>query len=320
MVFTNGTHSRIIRAASQALKEGICQPILLGNVKEISDKAKSIDISLEGIEIIDLRDDKYSKRREEYAATLYEREQRNGCTLEEVNDKLYNRNYFGMMMVETGDADALITSLTSKQTDVEEIAKEVIGINPQFNHFGTMHLINSKRGTLFLVDTLINRHPDTNTLVDLALLSAHTAHFFNRQPVIAMVSYSNFGSDKESGPRHMHEAVDILHEQYPDLAVDGEMQVSYALNKDLRDKKYPFNYIKGKDVNTLVFQCLNAANCTYHVIKAINPDTEVIGPIQMGLNKPIHFTDADCSVRDIVNITAVAVIDALVEKKKLQLK
>lgn len=136
---------------------------------------------MEGIEIVDLRDDKYSKRREEYAATLYEREQRNGCTLEEVNDKLYNRNYFGMMMVETGDADALITSLTSKQTDVEEIAKEVIGINPQFNHFGTMHLINSKRGTLFLVDTLINRHPDTNTLVDLALLSAHTAHFFNRQ-------------------------------------------------------------------------------------------------------------------------------------------
>jgi malate dehydrogenase (oxaloacetate-decarboxylating)(NADP+) len=320
VVFTNGTHSRIIRAAIQALKEGICKPILLGNVKEITEKAEKYDLSLDGIEIIDLRDEKHSKQREQYAATLYEREQRNGCTLEEVNDKLYNRNYFGMMMVDTGDADALITSLTSRQTEVEGIAKEVIGINPQFKHFGTMHLINSKRGTLFLVDTLINRHPDTDTLVDLALLSAHTAHFFNRQPVIAMVSYSNFGSDKESGPHHMHEAVDILHEKYPDLAVDGEMQISYALDRELRDKKYPFNHIKGKDVNTLVFQCLNAANCSYNIVKAINPDTEVIGPIQMGLNKPIHFTDTDSSVRDIVNIAAVAVIDALVEKKKLQLK
>lgn len=320
VVYVNGTHSRIIRAAVRAKEEGICIPILLGNKKEISEKAKSLDLNISGIEIVDLRDEAHSAQRERYAKLLYEREQRSGCTQEEVNDKLYNRNYFGMMMVDTGDADALITSLTSHQTDVEEVAKEVIGINPQFHNFGTMHLINSKRGTLFLADTLINRHPSADTLVDIALLSAHTVRFFNRQPVIAMVSYSNFGSEHEDGPVNMHKAVDILHRDYPTLAVDGEMQVSYALDRELRDKKYPFNTIKGKEANTLVFQCLNASNCAYHMIKAINPDTEVIGPIQMGLNKPIHFTEADSSVRDIVNITAVAVIDALVEKKKLQLK
>ena len=316
VVYTNGTHSRIIRAAVQAAGEGICYPVLLGNKREISEKAAKLDLSLKGIEVLDLRDEEHTAQRERYAKLLYEREQRNGCTYEEASDKLYNRNYFGMMMVETGDADALITSLTSRQKDVEEIAKEVIGINPKFKHFGTMHLVNSKRGTLFLADTLINRHPDTDTLVDLALLSAHTVHFFNRQPVIAMISYSNFGSENESGPRHVHEAVDILHSQHPDLVVDGEMQVSYALNRELRDKKYPFSMLQGKEVNTLVFQCLNGANSAYNIIKALYPDVEVIGPIQMGLNKPIHFTDADCSVRDIVNITAVAAIDALVEKKK----
>ena len=318
VVFTDGTNPTIMNAAVQAKKEGICHPILLGNDKKIYEIAKEMELDLDGIEVLNLRNDDQVERRERYAAIFAAKKQREGCTLQEANDKMYERNYFGMMMVETGDADALITSLSRKHWNATDVAKEVIGINPKFNHFGTMHLINTKQGTLFLADTLINRHPSAETMVDLALLSAHTVRFFNRTPVIAMVSYSNFGTDHEEGPEKMHRAVDILHEKHPSLLVDGEMQVNYALNRELRDEKFPFTKIKGKEVNTLVFQCLNAACTAYQMIKMMNPDVEVIGPVQMGLNKPVHFTDADCSVRDIVNLTAVAVIDAMVEKKKLK--
>ena len=169
---------------------------------------------------------------------------------------------------------------------------------------------------LFLADTLINRHPDTETMVDIAKLSASTVRFFNRTPVMAMLSYSNFGSDKVGSPASIHEAVAKMQESYPDLAIDGEMQVNFALDRDLRDEKYPFTRLKGLDVNTLVFPNLSSANSSYKMIKSMVDDAEVIGPIQMGLNKPIHFTDFECSVRDIVNITAVAVLDAIVQEKK----
>ena len=318
VVFAEGIHPNMLKAAVEAKAEGICHPIILGNDEAIEKLAKELDLSLEGIEIVNLRHPDESERRERYARILAEKRSREGFTYEEANDKMFERNYFGMMMVETGDADALITSLSRKHWNATDVAKEVIGINPKFNHFGTMHLINTKQGTLFLADTLINRHPSAETMVDLALLSAHTVRFFNRTPVIAMVSYSNFGTDHEEGPEKMHRAVDILHEKHPSLLVDGEMQVNYALNRELRDEKFPFTKIKGKEVNTLVFQCLNAACTAYQMIKMMNPDLEGIGPGQMGLNKPVHFTDADCSVRDIVNLTAVAVIDAMVEKKKLK--
>jgi malate dehydrogenase (oxaloacetate-decarboxylating)(NADP+) len=154
-------------------------------------------------------------------------------------------------------------------------------------------------------------------LVDIAKLSKTTVEFFNHTPVMAMLSYSNFGSDSEGSPAKVHEAIDIMQREYPDLAIDGEMQVKYAMNKEARDEKYPFTRLVGKDVNTLIFPNLSSANATYQLIQSMS-ETEIIGPIQMGLNKPIHFTDCEASVRDIVNITAVAVIDAIVEKKKKQ--
>jgi malate dehydrogenase (oxaloacetate-decarboxylating)(NADP+) len=230
---------------------------------------------------------------------------------------MFERNYFGMMMVETGEADAFITGLYTKYSNTIKVAKEVIGIRPEFKHFGTMHILNSKKGTYFLADTLINRHPDTDTLVDIAKLSKTTVEFFNHTPAMAMISYSNFGSDSEGSPAKVHEAIDIMQQTYPELAIDGEMQVKYAMNNAARDEKYPFTRLKGKDVNTLIFPNLSSANATYQLIQSMS-ETEVIGPIQMGLNKPIHFTDCEASVRDIVNITAVAVIDAIVEKKKKQ--
>lgn len=316
VVFAEGTHPNMLKAAVEAKAEGICHPILLGNDERISKLATELDLSLEGIEVINLRHDKEATRRERYAQILAEKRAREGATYDEANDKMFERNYFGMMMVETGDADAFITGLYTKYTNTIKVAKEVIGIRPEYNHFGTMHILNSKKGTYFLADTLINRHPGEDTLIDIAKLAEHTVRFFNYKPTIAMLSYSNFGSDPAGSPAKVHKAIEYMHKNYPDVDIDGEMQVNFAMSKELRDAKYPFTRLKGKDVNTLIFPNLSSANSGYKLIQAMTEGGELIGPIQMGLNKPIHFTDIESSVRDIVNITAVAVIDAMVNNKK----
>ena len=316
VVFAEGIHPTMLKAAVQAKNEGICQPILLGNDERIMKLAKELDLSLDGIEIVNLRHDNQNDRRERYAGILAEKRKRQGYTFQEANDKMFERNYFGMMMVETGEADAFITGLYTKYSNTIKVAKEVIGIQPGYSHFGTMHIINSKKGVFYIADTLINRHPDKDVLVDIARLSAMTVRFFNEEPRIAMISYSNFGTDDNGSPAQVHAAVEEMQASYPDLAIDGEMQVNFALDNKLRDAKYPFSRLKGKDVNTLVFPNLSSANNAYKLLQAMNSDAEIIGPIQMGLNKPIHFTDFECSVRDVVNITAVAVIDAYVQKIK----
>ena len=316
IVFAEGAHPSMMKAAVMAKEEGICQPILLGNDERIEKLAKELDLSLDGIDVVNLRHDREAPRRERYARILTDKRQREGYTFEEANDKMFERNYFGMMMVETGEADAFITGLYTKYSNTIKVAKEVIGLQEGFQHFGTMHILNSKKGTYFVADTLINRSPDTKALVDIARLSEKAVHFFNHEPVMAMVSYSNFGSDKDGSAGSVHEAVEILHSKYPNWSIDGEMQVNVALNSELRDNKYPFSRLKGKEVNTLIFPCLSAANCSYKMLQALSPDTEIIGPIQMGLNKPIHFIDFESSVQDILNVTAVAAIDAMVNKKK----
>ena len=315
VVFAEGIHPNMLKAAVEAKAEGICHPILLGNDEAISKLAKELELNLDGIEIVNLRHPDEAPRRERYARILCEKRARQGANFQEANDKMFERNYFGMMMVETGEADAFITGLYTKYSNTIKVAKEVIGIQPEHKHFGTMHILNSKKGTYFVADTLINRHPDTETLIDIAKLSKKTVEFFNHTPTIAMLSYSNFGADSEGSPAKVHDAVAYMQETYPELAIDGEMQVNFAMNSSLRDEKYPFTRLKGKEVNTLIFPNLSSANATYQLIQSMSNETEVIGPIQMGLNKPIHFTDCEASVRDIVNITAVAVIDAIVEKK-----
>jgi malate dehydrogenase (oxaloacetate-decarboxylating)(NADP+) len=229
---------------------------------------------------------------------------------------MFERNYFGMMMVETGEADAFITGVYTKYSNTIKVAKEVVGIKPGYDHFGAMHILNSKKGTYFIADTLINRHPGTETLVDVARLAEETVKFFNQKPVTAMISYSNFGADQVGSPAKVHEAVRILQEEDANRLIDGEMQLNFALDKEMRDRKYPFSRLKGQDVNTLVFPNLSSANTAYKLIQGMTNDVEVIGPIQMGLNKPIHFTDFESSVREVVTITAIAAIDAIVQKKK----
>lgn len=315
IVFAEGAHPSMMKAAVQAKNEGICYPILLGNPDRLRRVAERLKLNLDGIELIDMRADQEQGRRATYAKHLAKKRARQGYTFEEAYDKMYERNYFGMMMVETGDADAFITGLYTKYSNTIKVAKEVIGIRKEYNTFATMHILNTKKGVFFLADTLINRHPDENVLVDIAKLSANTVKFFNEEPHIAMISYSNFGTDEIGSPVKVHAAVEEMQKQYPDLAIDGEMQVNFALNKELRDDKYPFTRLKGLDVNTLVFPNMSSAQASYKLLQAIDPDAEIIGPIQMGLNKPIHFTDFESSVRDIVNITAVAAIDAYVDKK-----
>lgn len=314
VVYAEGTHPTMLRAAVQAYQEGICYPIVLGNDERIRRLAKELDLSLDGIEIVNLRHDRQAYRRERYARILTEKRQRDGYTYEEANDKMFERNYFGMMMVETGEADAFITGLYTKYSNTIKVAKEVIGIRSEYKHFGTMHIINSPKGTLYIADTLINNDPAAEELIDLTRLCSKAVRFFNEEPNIALISHSNFGSDTSVGSQKVRDAVAALQKDDPDLIVDGEMQISFALNKELRDKKYPFTRLKGRDVNTLVFPNLTSARSSYKMLQALDTDVEIIGPIQMGLNKPIHFTDFESSVRDVVNITAVAVIDAYVDK------
>ncbi len=314
VVFAEGAHPSMLKAAVQAKDEGICNPVLLGNDEIIGKLAKELNLSLDGIEVLNLRHPNEASRRERYARILADKRQREGYTFEEANDKMFERNYFGMMMVETGEADAFITGLYTRYSNTIKVAKEVIGLQDGFSHFGTMHILNSKKGTYFIADTLINRNPDTETLVDIARLAEKAVHFFNHQPVMAMVSYSNFGTDKEGSAASVHEAVELLHTHYPHMDVDGEMQVNIAINNELRDSKYPFTKLKGKEVNTLIFPCLSAANSSYKMLQALSPDMEIIGPIQIGLNKPIHFIDFESSVQEILNVVAVAAIDAMVNK------
>ncbi|SFK44360.1 NADP-dependent malic enzyme [Proteiniphilum acetatigenes] len=313
VVFSETNHLNMLKAAETAYAEGICKPVLLGNEEKIAKVAKENQISLEGIEIVNLRHDREEERRLRYAELLAQKRKRHGMTFDEAAEKMFERNYFGMMMVETGDVDAMITGVFSKYADTTDIAKEVIGIRDGLNHIGAMHIVNTKKGVLFLADTLFNRHPDTEALIDIARLANATVKFFAHDPVIAMISYSNFGADSVGSPASVHKVVDTLHERYPELVVDGEMQVNYALNKELRDKKYPFTRLRDKEVNTLVFPNLSSANSAYKLLRETGTK-DIIGPIQMGLKKPVHILDVETSVRDIVNMVAVAVIDAIVEE------
>lgn len=320
IVFAEGGHPTMMKAAVQAKQEGICFPILLGNQDRLNRLANRLKLDLTGIKIIDMRADQEQGRRAKFAKHLSEKLERQGYTFEEAYDKMYERNYFGMSMVEHGDADGFITGLYTKYSNTIKVAKEVIGIRPGYNTFATMHILDTKKGIYYISDTLINRHPDENVLYDIARLSADAVRFFNDNPVMAMISYSNFGTDTIGSPQKVHAAVERMQQEFPDLTIDGEMQVNFAMDKNLRDDKYPFTRLRGKNVNTLVFPNMSSANGCYKLLQALNSDAEIIGPIQMGLKKPIHFTDFECSVRDIVNITAVAAIDAYVEKIKNQKK
>ncbi len=311
VVYCEGNHVNTIKAAIIAYKDNLCEPILLGSEERIQNIAKENGLDLNGIKIINHRNISEDVRRARYAQLLSEKKSREGIRYQEAFEKMSDRNYFGMMMVETGDADAVITGIYSHYREFAKTALEVIGLKPQYKHFAAMHIVQTKRGPYFLADTLINRWPEEDVLIEIVKLAHDTVQYFSTEPVIAMLSFSNYGADDNGSPRSIANAVKYFHENYPDYNIDGEMQLNFAMNKELRDKAFPFNTLKGKDVNTLIFPNLSSANISSKLLMELGIAGESLGPIQMGLRKAVHFTDIESSVRDIVNLTAVAVVDAI---------
>ncbi|MCM1520301.1 MAG: NADP-dependent malic enzyme [Lachnoclostridium sp.] len=316
VVFAEANTDNMLRAASIVAADGLAVPILLGNEEMIQKRADRLGLNIKGIEIVNPRHDREAVRRDHFARHLTEKRRRDGLTYPDALEKMFDRNYFGMMMVETGQADAFIAGTRSANSYIGEIAKEVVGIRKGYNHFATMHVLETTRGTFFLADTMVNGDAKEDALLDITRLAKDAVEFFAHKPVMAMVSYSNFGSNKEYESTKVHSVVEKMHQDYPTLPIDGEMQINYALNRELRDKSYPFNRLNGMEVNTLIFPNLSAANSAYRMMLEMGLG-ESIGPIQMGLNKPIHFISIDADVRDIINLTAIASIDAAVEEAKL---
>ena len=239
--------------------------------------------------------------------------QRKGLTYEDAFELTFNRNYYGIMMVETGLADGMISGVTSHYGDVMSPALKLIGPKSNLNHISSMYIVMTKKGPLFFADTTVNLDPEVQTLVETTLMTAEEVKKFNIEPIIAMVTYSNFGSVKSSQHTRsldrVRQTIEILHQNHPDLIVDGEIQMNFALNKELRSQKFPFSLLENLDVNTIIFPTLTSGNIAYKMMYEIG-GAEVVGPILMGMRKPIHVVPTECSVREIVNMTTIAVVDA----------
>jgi malate dehydrogenase (oxaloacetate-decarboxylating)(NADP+) len=310
VVFAEGNNFKVLKAAQFVIREKIAHPILLGDEEKIKMLIKENQLELEHIPIIDTYKSITEEKRHKLAKVLYEKRKRKGMTYDEAVEKTYNRDYFGALMVETGEADAFISGFSRKYADTIRPALQVVGVNEEFNHIAGMYIMITKHGPVFLADTTVNMDPTAQTLVDTTILTANEVKRFNIEPKIALLSYSNFGAFKGLGsPVRVKEAVAILHEKYPDLMVDGEMQANYALNGKLRYKRYPFNKLGDMDANTLIFPNLSSGNITYKVLQSLGA-SEAIGPVLMGMKKPIHILQRDSSVREIINMVAIAVVDA----------
>jgi malate dehydrogenase (oxaloacetate-decarboxylating)(NADP+) len=309
VVFAEANNYNVLKAAQVVLHDGVAKPILLGNVEAIKRLIAEYNLYLEGVQIIDPRSDSESERREKYAMHLWEKRRRKGLLLDEAIEKMYSRNYFGASMVELGDADAMISGVAGKYSETIRPALEVVGTKTDLEHIAGMYMMMTKKGPFFFADTTVNIQPSSETLIETTLLTAKAVRKYGIEPVIAMLSYSNFGSRKEGSPERVAEAVKKLHHDYPELIVDGEIQANFALNRDMRMRKFPFSKLQDRKVNTLIFPNLSSGNIAYKIMQEL-ADTEAIGPILLGMNKSIHIVPIDCSVREIVNMTAIAVIDA----------
>ncbi len=314
LVFAEADHLPVLKAAQIAHDEGIAHPILLGDQLKIEALKAEIDFH-EQVPIIDPKSNQERERRNRYAEIYWQQRKRNGLTLISAKKLMRERNYFAAMMVNEGDADALITGFSRSFPSVIKPMLELIGLDYGATRVATTNLLITERGPLFLSDTSINIDPSSKDLATIARMTATTVKMFGLEPIVAMISYSNFGSSHTTSPRKVKEAVSYLHQYYPNLIVDGEVQTDFALNNEMLQDIFPFSKLAGKKVNTLVFPNLDAANITYKLIKEINK-AENIGPIMMGLKKPVHILQLDASVDEIVNMSAIAVIHAQKKQKR----
>jgi malate dehydrogenase (oxaloacetate-decarboxylating)(NADP+) len=309
IVMSDADHYNILKAAEIVHNEGLAIPILLGNRQKIEEIIEKNQLELDGIQIIDPKSREENKRRKEFADILYKKRQRKGLTLAGANEYMHHKNYFAPMLVETGVADAVLAGMTRSYPSTIRPALQIIGKKPDLNIVSGMYIVNTKEGPLFLSDTTVNQMPGAEELVEITVQTAQAVKRFNIDPVIALISYSNFGSVNGNSPNRMREAVKILHERYPELKVDGEIQANVALNQELMKENFSFAEILGKKVNTLIFPNLAASNAAYKLLGELT-DFELIGPILNGMNKPVHVLQMGSSVDEIVNMVMIAVMDA----------
>ncbi len=319
VVYAEADHLDVLKAAQIAYDEGIAIPILLGRRETILSLMEDIEFDA-NVSIIDPKSDDEEKNRNRYAKVYWEHRKRKGVTLYSAQKLMRERNYFAAMMVNEGDADALISGFSRSYPSVVKPMLELIGLAKNATRAATTNLMMTQRGPMFLSDTSINIDPTAEDLAKIAQMTARTVRMFGMEPVMAMISFSNFGSSPSPRASKVREAVKLLHESNPELLVDGELQTDFALNDEMLKDMFPFSKLVGKKVNTLIFPSLDAANITYKLLKELNK-SESIGPIMMGMRKPVHILQLDASVDEIVNMTAIAVIDAQQkEKKELEIK
>jgi malate dehydrogenase (oxaloacetate-decarboxylating)(NADP+) len=314
IVFAEADNVKILKAAQIIFDEGIGYPILLGDEKKIQQIAIENNMDLDGLPIIDPKSDSMEEKRNSFAELFLAKRGRRGYNAYESKKIMRDRNYFGSMMVECGDADAMISGLTKNYPDTIRPAIQVIGTEEGVNKIAGMYLMLTKKGPLFLADTTVNFNPTAEELAEITLLAAKEVRNFNIIPRIAMLSYSNFGSSDSPEAKLVAKARKIVKEKMPSLLVEGEMQASVAFNKELMKENYPFSELVDKDVNTLIFPNLAAGNIAYNLMKELDV-ADAVGPILLGLNKPVHILQLGSSVRNIINMALVAVVDAQIKSK-----
>lgn len=315
VVFADAENFKTLKAAQIVKDEGVAIPILLGNLRRIKSIIKEHNLDLSGIEIIDPKADDLEAKRNAYGELLFKKRNRKGYNLYEAKKIMRERNYFGCMMAECGEADAVITGLTRKYPDTLRPVLEIIGVEDKVKKLAGMYVMLTKRGPICFADTTINEFPSAEDLVDITLLAAEHLKSLNVTPRVALLSYSNFGSSNLSEAKKMRDAVDLLHKKYPSLIVDGEVQGSVAFNSELLKENYPFSGLIQNNPNILIFPNLSAGNIAYHLMMELG-NSEAIGPILLGLKKSVHVLQLGSSVRQIVNMVAIAAVDAYVKSKK----
>ncbi|NNC46608.1 MAG: NADP-dependent malic enzyme [Winogradskyella sp.] len=316
VVYAEADSLDVLKAAQIVHDEGIAHPILLGRKEVIEELMKELDFDAD-ISIIDPKSDEELERKNRYAEAYWKANKRDGVTQYSAQKIMRERNYFAAMMVNEGDADALISGYSRSYPSVVKPMLELIGMAKGATRIATTNILLTQRGPMFLSDTAININPTTEDLVTIARMTSKTVKLFGMEPVMAMVSYANFGSSLNPNASKVNDAVAYLHEHYPEMVIDGELQADFALNSKMLQDIFPFSKLAGRKVNTLVFPNLDSANITYKLLKELNK-SESIGPIMMGMRKPVHILQLDASVDEIVNMSAIAVIDAQ-EKEKRQL-
>ena len=308
VVFAEADQLNVLKAAQIVLEEGVATPILLGRRDEIERLMEELEFDDEVL-IIDPKSDESSIQKNKYAEIYWKQQQRKGITLLAAQKLMRERNYFEAMMVNEGDADALVSGYSTNYGSVLKPMLNLIGMAPGTTRIAATNVMITQRGPMFLSDTAININPSADDLIKIAQMTSGVVKMFGIEPVMAMTSYSNFGSSKDKTATKVREAVSYLHRRHPDLLVDGELQTDFALNSDMLKENFPFSRLANKKVNTLIFPNLESANITYKLLKELNK-AESIGPIVMGLRKPVHILQLGASVDEIVNMTAVAVVDA----------